>query len=139
MTPDNIVEIAINLKKKYKTNNPFKLLQLLGIEHTYGCYKKEAITGYIIRPYEDVPPLIVLNSNFDKKSQRIFCAHELGHAILHKAACNHFGDDNLKNKNEYEANLFAVSLLFNHHSFNQDIKTMDNFILKFILDSNVNY
>ena len=38
---------------------------------------------------------------------------------------------------EYEANLFAVSLLFDDDQFNMPISEMSNYILKSILDWNI--
>ena len=42
-----------------------------------------------------------------------------------------------QSKEEYEANLFAVSLLFDDDQFNMPILEMSNYILKSILDWNI--
>ena len=139
MTRNDIVEIAIKLKEIYKTNDPFKIAKMLKIDYGFVSFKKDVVQAYIIKPYEDIPPCIWINSNFDKKSQQIFCAHELGYAILHKNAFNHFDGNSLSNLNEYEANLFAIALLFDPNLFEIDIQRMDNYVLKFILDHNINY
>ena len=139
MTRDDIVEIAIKFKKTHNTTNPFMIAKLEGIECDFVSFRKDVVQAYILKPFDDVPPCICINSNFDKRSQQIFCAHELGHAILHKDACNHFDGDSLSNSNEYEANLFAIALLFDPNLFNINIKNMNNYILKGILDYNVNY
>lgn len=139
MTRDDIVEIAIKLKETYKTTNPFRIAEMLKIDCNYVSFKKHVLQAYILRPFEDMNPSIFINSNFDKKSQQIFCAHELGHAVLHNNACNHFNGNPLSNSTEHEANLFAIALLFNPKSFKTDIQKLDNYTLKDILDSNVNY
>lgn len=139
MTSDNIVDIAIKIKKQFKTNNPFKIADLLGIKFNYFPFKKDVIQAYILNPIESKSPCICINSNFNKKSQQIFCAHELGHAILHKGQCNHFDVDSISSFTEYEANLFAVALLFDTDSFCMDIRKMDNYMLKTILQFNVDY
>lgn len=139
LTSNEIVEIAMKLKEKYNTNNPFKIAEMEGIACNFANFRKNVMPAYIIKPFEDKPPCICINSNFDKKSQQVFCAHELGHAILHKNPCNHFDGNSLSNSNEYEANLFAIALLFDPHLFNMNIQRMDNYILRSILDYNVNY
>lgn len=135
-----IVEIALKMKKKYSTTDPFEVARNLDIHIDFTSFNKKAIKAYTIRTDENrnSPTLICINSEFDKRSQLIFCAHELGHAILHKNACNHFDGDSLSNLNEYEANLFAVAFLFDPNSFRMDITKMDNCILRTVLDYNVN-
>ena len=139
MTRNSIVELAIKLKETYKTTNPFAIAERLHIDCNFVAFKKDAVQAYILKPYEHVAPCIYINSNFDKKSQQVFCAHELGHAILHQNACNHFDGNSLLNLNESEANLFAIALLFDPNLFVFYIQRMDNYILKAILDHNVNY
>jgi Zn-dependent peptidase ImmA (M78 family) len=139
LTRNDIVKIAISLKETYKTTNPFRIAEMLNIDCNFVVFKKDAVQAYLLKPYEDVAPCIYVNSNFDKKSQQVFCAHELGHAILHKNASNHFDGNSLSNLNEHEANLFAIALLFDPNLFIFDIQRMDNYILKAILDHNVNY
>ena len=50
----------------------------------------------------------------------VLCAHELGHALFHSDAVNNFAvtSKNAFKNVEYEANLFAVSLLFDEEDFN---------------------
>ncbi len=139
MTKNDIVATAIKFKEIYKTNNPFEIAKILNINCNFVSFRKNAVQAYILKPYEDIPPCIFINSNFNERSQKIFCAHELGHAVLHKNAANHFDGDSLSNSNEYEANLFAVALLFDSNLFKLHIESMDNYILKYILDFNVNY
>lgn len=135
----DIVEVAIKLKEEYKTTNPFTIAEMLKIDCDFVTFRKNALQAYILKPFEDVAPCICINSNFDKKSQQVFCAHELGHALLHKDGCNHFDGNSLLNSNEYQANLFAIALLFDPNLFEIPIQLMDNYILKAILDYNVNY
>jgi len=139
LTRNDIVEIATKLKGTYKTANPFEIAEILKIDCNFAAFRKHVVQAYILKPFEDMQPSIFINSNFDKKSQQVFCAHELGHAILHKNACNHFDGNSLSNSTEHEANLFAVALLFKQSLFKIDIRAMENYILKAILDYNVNY
>ena len=139
MRPINIVQSSINLKGYFKTNDPFKIANKLGIAINYVDFRKDVIQAYTLKPIEDVSPIICINSNFDLKSQKVFCAHELGHALFHQDTFNHFDGDSLSNSKEYEANLFAVSLLFDITKFNMNILKMDNYLLKSLLDYNINY
>ena len=67
------------------------------------------------------------------------CAHELGHALLHDDGINHFAttSKNAFTNIEYEANLFAVALLFDENDFNVPLVSMSNYTLKSILDYNI--
>lgn len=84
-------------------------------------------------------PVISLNVHFDRKSQMLLCAHELGHALLHKENFyNGYTGDNLTQ--EYEANLFALALLLSEEKIkelNIDLKTITNYEMESILTSNL--
>ena len=69
----------------------------------------------------------------------VLCAHELGHALLHSDAVNNFAatSKNAFKNVEYEANLFAVSLLFDEEDFNIKMLNMSNYLLKQVLDYNI--
>lgn len=77
---------------------------------------------------------ILINKKYDIKSRKILCAHELGHIILHKGN-NRFKGDNLEY--EYEANLFAVALLFSEEDFSMKFVEMSSFTLQTILELNI--
>ena len=82
----------------------------------------------------------MINDRFDIPAKTVLCAHELGHALLHNDLINHY-DLTTKTKGtsvEYEANLFAVSLLFDDDDFIIPIESMSGYILKLILDYNIN-
>lgn len=84
-------------------------------------------------------PIINLNVHFNKESQMLLCAHELGHAFLHKDnTYNAYDGDNLVE--EYEANLFAFALLLSDETLkklNIDLKTLTNYEMETILTSNL--
>lgn len=107
----NIKLRVLNLITKYRTRNPFKLAESLGIIVKFvdlgevrGLFKKILKNKYIF-----------INSNLSEFDQRIVCCHELGHAILHSSSEYQFLIDNTsllrKSKLEDEANLFASYLL----------------------------
>lgn len=140
MTKNEIIDYAIDLKKKYDTNNPFILAENLGINIGFTSLKKTPFTAAYTLRVAVKEAKIIINNNFDSRSQKILCAHELGHALLHKDGINHFNNKVSDKKDyEFEANLFAVSLLFERNIFDIDIQYMNNYILKSILDYNITY
>jgi Zn-dependent peptidase ImmA (M78 family) len=65
--------------------------------------------------------LIYINSNLDEVLQKVVCAHELGHAILHTKLNIVFLEKNtlfIKDKYENEANLFCTYLLLPYTQLN---------------------
>lgn len=135
MGPNEIIEIAIKLKNEFKNKNVLQIIKELEINLSYTNLKPNLYPAYTVNYGEKIG--IVLNNNFNKKQQNILAAHELGHAILHKNNYyNGFGGENITQ--EYEANLFAVVLLFDEDDFKIPLNKMSNFELKSILDHNIN-
>ena len=108
----NIKLRVLNLIARHRTRNPFKLARLLNIEIVYedlgevrGFFKK------ILRR-----KFIFINNKLSEFDQKVVCAHELGHAVLHFSNRIQFLIDNTKllrkSRIEDEANLFASWLLF---------------------------
>ena len=97
--------------RKYGTNNPFEIARSLDIE-VYQIPLGE-ISGYY--KYQKKHKCIFLNSELENiHFMRLVMAHELGHAILHPKENCYFLEHHtlmLTNKNEVEANRFAVNLL----------------------------
>ena len=112
MTLKNRIETIVHkLKTRYDTNNPFELMDILGIElfrhplgKRMGCYMLIQRTKCIF-----------LNADIENEyMERIVAAHELGHAILHpKINCYFLRNYTLysKDTHEIEANKFAAELL----------------------------
>lgn len=98
---------------KYDESDPFQLCQSLGILVLFEKFSNN-LKGYFF--LQSRIKIIVINANLPKELQKVICAHELGHAILHKelAAKGTLNDlvlfDNTS-KPEFEANLFAAELL----------------------------
>ncbi|MDU1307635.1 MAG: ImmA/IrrE family metallo-endopeptidase [Clostridium perfringens] len=129
-----IIKLAQNIKIKFG-NNPIHICNELGIKINYMNLNPKSYKAYTLAISDN--PVISINNNFTETSQKVLCAHELGHALMHKnKTINQFEDIN-NGIFEYEANLFAVSLLFDTNDFNLDILNMDNYILKSILDYNL--
>lgn len=139
MSKEEIVRFAESIREKYKTNNAVSIAHTLGINISYTSINPTTIPVYILKPNPSDQATIVINSHFTTISQIVLCAHELGHALLHREYINHFSSDAINNVQELEANLFAVALLFHKEDFLMNITAMDNYLLKGILDANISY
>ena len=137
-TREDIIWYARELRREYHTQNPYKLAEHFGIRVVDGFHTDVSRKAFTVK-MEAYPTMIMLNAAYDKKSRMVLCAHELGHALLHEEGMNHFSvnEKNVFTNTEYEANLFAVSLLFDDDQFNMPISEMSNYILKSILDWNI--
>ena len=101
------------LIRKYDTRNPFELCENLNIRIRYKDLGV-AIKAYYF--YHARIKNIVLNTRVGDIVQKILCAHELGHALLHGELAAMRGFQELEmfditSRTEYEANLFAAELL----------------------------
>ncbi len=107
-----IQNVAGRLIKKYDTRDPFLICEAIGVEVFYadlgslkGMYK-----------YFKRNRFAVINENLGPYTKSLVCAHELGHDILHqdlarKVCLQEFMLYDMKNRPEYEANLFASEIL----------------------------
>lgn len=106
-----IRERILQLKENYNSSCPFTLASYLNIiVLTWDLHPE--INGYY--KYDRRNQYIVINSNLSYAMQIVVCAHELGHAILHKYVNTPFMRKNTLlsvGKIEREANLFAAELL----------------------------
>ena len=110
---ETIAAKAQELMRKFDTRDPFALAKALNIEilrtdewtklkGMYFCMKRRRF--------------ICLNSNLDEHMMKIVCAHEIGHDQLHRQlakekALQEFMLYDMSSRPEYEANIFASSLL----------------------------
>lgn len=119
MSYSYIENLANNLIIKYQTKNPFDISKSLDIKIMYRSDFTKLKGMYAIISNNKY---IFINSNLDPEMQKIVCAHELGHALLHEdlaksSVLQEFMLYDMKNRPEYEANLFASSLLINTEDF----------------------
>ena len=106
----DIKKVVDRLVRKYGTNNPFALCKILNISVLFNDLG--SIRG--IYQYKFRKRLIHINNNLPDTLIRQICAHELGHAILHRKTNTVFLDTHtylLTNRIETEANRFAAELL----------------------------
>lgn len=137
MSKDEIICFATALKQKYGLNHLEQIAEDYGIAIKPSFLSPKIVKAYTFKPYENFPAVIAINSCFDLRSRKILLAHELGHALLGHSDLNHFSPHAINNPQEFEANLFAVAFLFDSSEFNMKLSSMDNYILKGVLDHNI--
>lgn len=136
MRTREILDYVRDLKTTWG-DDPFDIAERFGIKVNINNSGKPS--AYIIN-MPNYPTVISIFGDISDVSRKVLCAHELGHAILHdNCVINRFTGtkDAVQNYTEYEANLFAVALLFNEEDFNRPISAMSNGMLKMILDYNI--
>lgn len=133
-----IKEKTSQLKQRYNTECPYEIASYLKI-HVMQHNLHEDINGYY--KYDRRNQYIVINDNLDQHLQRVVCAHELGHAVLHKHVNTPFMRSNTLlsvSKIEQEANRFAAELLIPDESFCEyesiyDIASLHNVPVEIVL------
>lgn len=122
MRNEQIKRIVERLVKKYKTSDPYELAACLGIRVEFWNYPPELNGLY---QYVERTQHIYINANLDEFNKSGTCAHELGHAILHRTYnCTFLSTHTLNNMNKYEieANIFAAYLL----TYNKNLLEFQN-------------
>ena len=116
--------IPSKLISRYGTRDPFRICREKGIEIMYRddfIGQKGAFSLMLNVPF------IFINNNLSDEMKRIVCAHELGHAMLHRKLCRQRKNQtiyeyeifDIRNSTEYEANIFAANLLIDEHEMNE--------------------
>ena len=114
VTRQDALKLPRKLVRKYNTCDPFELARRLGIivKFRSDFVKQRGASAMILGNR-----VIFINANLSEQMQRMVCAHELGHLLLHRAS---YGKEawvlnhelfNIKDQLEYEANVFAANLL----------------------------
>ena len=102
------------LIRKFKCNDPFELAEALDIDVMERADFKRQKGAFKVILNDS---FIFINANLSDEMKRLVCAHELGHALLHRSlgksesGLMEFELFNITNTTEYEANLFAANLL----------------------------
>lgn len=103
--------ITASLVRRYGTRDPFHIAQELGYVVIWSPLK--GIRGF----YQKMQRrhVIYVSSELPESEARFVCAHEIGHALLHRGYNRIFTDTNtyfVIDRPEIEANHFAVDLLY---------------------------
>lgn len=137
MRTQEIIDLAKDLRRTLGTKNPFEIAEHFGIKVSFWDSKMKDFTARIIKA-DGYQPVILISSDYTEVGRKVLCAHELGHALLHEGI-NHFKvtSANMNSNVEYEANLFAVALLFEQEDLTMRMEKMSNSTLKILLDYNL--
>ena len=106
----DIKQKADSLARKYRTRNPFEILQGLNAILVFA----PLIDTRAFYQYFQRNNIIYIDENLPRHEQAFECAHEMGHMFLHKKANTIFMDTRTELNTcryEREADLFAMSLL----------------------------
>lgn len=127
---NHISEAIDNLTKRFKTNNPIEICELLDIDILY--LNLGNIGGY--KTTINRISTIYINTNLSPQEQLFILCHELGHILLHKGISTPFfkkiNGNSYIPKIEAEANRFAVCLLlksYEQEEYHLIVNTMYNF------------
>lgn len=103
---------------KYKTRNPYELIDAMDIILQYGEHM-EKVRGFYL--YANRIKLICVGNGLPEHIERFVIAHELGHAVMHKRSCAPFLQNTFLSldKMEIEANKFAVELIIHDEEIMQ--------------------
>lgn len=129
--------VAMELRDKYATNNPFELCDYLDICFLYFDLP-DNIKGFYTMIGDK--KMIYLNTSLDEKEKRTVCAHELGHALLHEKENVIFLSEktyNICNKLEIEADTFCAYLLLDEITSPDEIMTLERIICETGLPSHI--
>lgn len=114
-TQDEIVKIVNRLIKRCGTRNPYKVADELGIHILYRDFTKQRGAYKVILKNR----FIFLQNGLHPVIEQIVLWHEIGHDVLHRqeaVSAGGFKEFNIfdmrENRMEYEANVFALRLLY---------------------------
>lgn len=106
----NIKRLVDSLVRKYKTRNPFEIIDDLNVIVVF--YPLQGVKGFY--QYFQRNNIIYIDESLSDNEKLFVCAHELGHMLLHKKANAIFMDSRTQlntTKYELEADRFAIDLL----------------------------
>lgn len=117
MNKNYIFEKTEQLSRKYKTRDPFELLDYLHVV-VFETDRYKTLKGYCFLSCRTM--YVAINNSLSDAEKRIVAAHELGHIILHRqqlklAPMKDTLLYDMTSSMEYEANLFAADLILEDH------------------------
>lgn len=106
----DIRSVVDKLCRKYKTRNPYELIDAMGIILQYG-ENMEKVRGFYL--YANRIKLICVGNRLPEHIEKFVISHELGHAVMHKQSSAPFLQSTFLSldKMEIEANKFAAELV----------------------------
>ena len=135
-----------DLVTTHETRDPFRLAETLGFYVRFiNAKKQKGFCTNILNNY-----FIFINENLSPQMQRMTCAHELGHILLHRDRLRRAKDGpfqrivemelfDITSSTEYEANLFAANLLIDERALTEMLRDGRDIVsIASSLDVNVN-
>lgn len=109
---DEAIRAAREAAKQAGSRDPFRIAREMDIEVLEEDFVRQKGAFCMVEGY----PFIFLSSRLSEGERNAVCAHELGHALLHRSEAEksmicEFDLYNMMTDIEYEANVFASELL----------------------------
>ena len=138
---DRILKKSQYLIEKFGTRDPFEIAERLGYYvKLINAKKQKGFCKILLNNY-----FIFINANMSPQMQRMTCAHELGHLLLHRDALKNqiFLAEmelfDITDRRELEANQFAASLLLDDEELLQILQDGNDVVTAAsMMDVNVN-
>lgn len=133
MRQEAICQEVKRLKLKYRTNDPYEICRLMKIRIVFWSMGTHEKSGKGVCIIDSRCTTILLNSDLPEHILLIILAHELGHAVLHRAVpgIKAFHDLSLnyadKEELERDANVFAAEFLIDSDSVMESIQEDNDF------------
>lgn len=107
-----IKNMILGMQEYYKTTDVYELIDILNITIIRKKMPKNQKAKTIRNSFGD--EYIFISENVGEHEEKFILAHELGHLLLHKdITCYYYTNSFInKDKLEFEANYFAMELLF---------------------------
>lgn len=126
---DHIFAQAEQLRKKYRTRDPFEALEGMNVELMFtNAFARDGLKGFCT--IQNRIKYVVINERLSDEDQRVVAAHELGHLVVHNAdlKIGTFRDNDIymaTGRKEREANFFAADFLIADEDVIDLMKTCD--------------
>ena len=140
MRKNYIFEEVCRVIKKYKTRDPYELLDAINVDMRES-YSYKKLKGYCY--IANRSKFAIINGLLAPAEKRIVAAHEAAHLILHRdliktAPLKDFILYDMTSKTEYEANLFTADFLIADEKIDElsDDEDMNYFKMCQILHTN---
>ena len=138
---ERILQIPEKLIKRFGTRDPFEIANMLGYSVKFiNTKKQKGFCKILLNNF-----FIFINGNMSPQMQRMTCAHELGHLLLHRDVLKRelflaeMEIFDITDQKELEANEFAASLLIDDEELLQLLREeYDVVAAASMLDVNVN-
>lgn len=116
----DIKRLVNSLVRKHKTRDPFEIVENLNAIVVF--HPLQGVRGFY--QYFQRNNIIYIDETLSKHEQRLVCAHELGHMLLHKKSNAIFMDSRTQlntTKYEIEADRFAMDLIMSDEEIEEHL------------------